>query len=256
MRLIGVVHMVAVHALLLGIALLEELGGDLREHSVGQDVLFLNRPLCSLSLQLVHLGSEGVSKAAGDGLLVAQDLLGELGLDGSGSLAVIAMDQALELLGDHLVALAQDDVEHSLRANDLAGGGDQRRIACVLTNAGDLSQHFVQLVFLAGILQLLEHVGEHAARHLIQQGVGVHAQRLGADLAVGDVLLAQLCKVCTHDVQLLEVEAGVVIGAYSSICVTGPLWYYFKTGFGKKKDAANGKNNKKAVEKKKTAKAQ
>ena len=50
--------------------------------------------------------------------------------------------------------------------------------------------------------------------------------------------------------------AGVVIGAYSSICVTGPLWYYFKTGFGKKKDAANGKNNKKAVEKKKTAKAQ
>ena len=48
--------------------------------------------------------------------------------------------------------------------------------------------------------------------------------------------------------------AGVVIGAYSSICVTGPLWYYFKTGFGKKKDdAANGK---KAVEKKKTAKAQ
>ena len=51
--------------------------------------------------------------------------------------------------------------------------------------------------------------------------------------------------------------AGVVIGAYSSICVTGPLWYYFKTGFGKKKDAAaNGKNSKKAVEKKKTAKAQ
>ena len=123
------------------------------------------------------------------------------------------MDQALELLGDHLVALAQDDVEDSLGADDLAGGGDQRRIACVLTNAGDLSQHFVQLVFLAGILQLLEHVGEHAARHLIQQGVGVHAQRLGADLAVGDVLLAQLCKVCTHDVQLLEVEAGVVIGA-------------------------------------------
>jgi len=38
--------------------------------------------------------------------------------------------------------------------------------------------------------------------------------------------------------------------------ITGPLWYYFKTGFGKKKDAANGKNNKKAVEKKKTAKAQ
>ena len=74
--------MVCIHALSLGVALLEELGSDLREHGVGQDVLFLSSPLCSLSLQLVHLGSEGVSKAAGDGLLVAQDLLGELGADG------------------------------------------------------------------------------------------------------------------------------------------------------------------------------
>lgn len=27
--------------------------------------------------------------------------------------------------------------------------------------------------------------------------------------------------------------AGVVVGAYSSICITGPLWYYMKTRFGK-----------------------
>lgn len=31
--------------------------------------------------------------------------------------------------------------------------------------------------------------------------------------------------------------AGVVIGAYSSICITGPMWYFFKTRIGKKKDA-------------------
>jgi hypothetical protein len=123
------------------------------------------------------------------------------------------VDQTLELLGDHLVALAHDDVEHSLRTNDLAGGGDQRRVACILTNAGDLGQHFVQLVFLTGILQLLEHVGEHTARHLIQQGVGVHAQALGADLAVGDVLFAQLSKVSAHDVQLLQIQTGIVVGA-------------------------------------------
>ena len=123
------------------------------------------------------------------------------------------MDQALELLGDHLVALAQDDVEDSLGADDLAGGGDQRRIACVLTNAGDLSQHFVQLVFLAGILQLLEHVGEHAARHLIQQGVGINAQGLLVDLAVGNVLLAQLVEVSADNIQLVQVKTGVVVGA-------------------------------------------
>ena len=213
MRLIGVVHMVAVHALLLGIALFKELGCHLREHCVGQHILFLRCPLGSFCLQLVHLRSQSISKAAGNGLLVAQDLLGELGLDGSGSLAVITVDQTLELLGDHLVALAQDHIEHSLRTNDLAGGGDQRRIACILADAGDLCQHFVQLIFLAGILQLFEHVGEHAARHLIQQGVCIHAEALRADLAVGNVLLAQLCKVCAHNVQLLQIQTGVVIGA-------------------------------------------
>ena len=36
------------------------------------------------------------------------------------------------LYTSHLVALTKDNVEHSLRANDLAGGSDQRRIACIL----------------------------------------------------------------------------------------------------------------------------
>lgn len=31
----------------------------------------------------------------------------------------------------------------------------------------------------------------------------------------------------------LTLMAGVVIGAYSSVCITGPLWYYMKTKFGK-----------------------
>ena len=49
-RLICKICMVCIHALSLGVALLEELGSDLREHGVGQDVLFLSSPLCSLSL--------------------------------------------------------------------------------------------------------------------------------------------------------------------------------------------------------------
>lgn len=36
----------------------------------------------------------------------------------------------------------------------------------------------------------------------------------------------------------LTLMAGVVIGAYSSVCITGPLWYYMKTKLGKtEKDA-------------------
>ena len=36
----------------------------------------------------------------------------------------------------------------------------------------------------------------------------------------------------------LTLMAGVGIGAYSSVCITGPLWYYMKTKLGKtEKDA-------------------
>ena len=30
--------------------------------------------------------------------------------------------------------------------------------------------------------------------------------------------------------------AGIVCGAYSSICITGPMWYFFKKHIGKKKE--------------------
>ncbi len=90
------------------------------------------------------------------------------------------MDKALEFLRHHLVALAQDHVEHSLCAHNLAGGRNKRRIAGIPAHTGNLLQHIVEAVFLAGVLQLLEQVREHAARHLIQQRIGVHAQHLRA----------------------------------------------------------------------------
>jgi SecD/SecF fusion protein len=31
----------------------------------------------------------------------------------------------------------------------------------------------------------------------------------------------------------ITIMAGIVVGAYSSICITGPLWYHMKTRFGK-----------------------
>lgn len=51
----------------------------------------------------------------------------------------------------------------------------------------------------------------------------------------------------------LTLMCGIVCGAYSSVCVTGPLWYLFKTkggknekNSGKKKDKKNKKQTKKA----------
>ena len=52
MRLVLVVSMQSIDTLQAGIALFEELGGDLREHSVGQDVFLLDGVLGGLSLQL------------------------------------------------------------------------------------------------------------------------------------------------------------------------------------------------------------
>lgn len=46
----------------------------------------------------------------------------------------------------------------------------------------------------------------------------------------------------------LTLMAGIVCGAYSSICITGPLWYAFKTKLGK-----NDKGNKKVSKKTKNA---
>lgn len=37
----------------------------------------------------------------------------------------------------------------------------------------------------------------------------------------------------------LTLMAGVVIGAYSSVCITGPLWYYMKTKLGKTEKMLN-----------------
>ena len=46
----------------------------------------------------------------------------------------------------------------------------------------------------------------------------------------------------------LALMVGVLAGTYSSICITGPLWYYMRTKIGKKDDAQStggGKSSKK-----------
>ena len=115
------VGMSAVYAVLFVAALLEELGSYLREHCVSEHILngsVLN-VLLDLFLHCVELGLEKVGRAAGDGLLCAEDLLLELRIDCDRSLAVFALNKSLELLGNSLVALACNYVEHSLSTNDL-----------------------------------------------------------------------------------------------------------------------------------------
>lgn len=47
----------------------------------------------------------------------------------------------------------------------------------------------------------------------------------------------------------LTLMCGIVCGAYSSVCITGPLWYMFKTKLGKNEKNSSGKQKKEAGKK-------
>ena len=58
--------------------------------------------------------------------------------------------------------------------------------------------------------QLLDHVGKHAARYLIQHGTDVNTQNLGAEKAVLDALLTIRCEVIGDLLQKLLIKTGIV----------------------------------------------
>ena len=68
-------------------------------------------------------------KRQGDDLVIADALAADFLIYFTGQLAVLAAEQALGFLRNHLVALTGDDVHNGLRADDLARRGDERRIA-------------------------------------------------------------------------------------------------------------------------------
>ena len=150
----------------------------------------------------------------GDHLIVANALFAHFLVHGSGQTAVFAAQQALGFLGDHLIALAAQDVHHSLSANDLAGGRYQRRIAKVLAHARYFRQHVVILIHGVSLLELPNQVGQHAARHLIQKRVrirGKHAR--GIAPALLGKLIRHLAEIRRDLGKQLQVKAGVAFGS-------------------------------------------
>ena len=72
-----------------------------------------------------------------------------------------------------LIALTGKHVLHGLRADELAGRRNERRIAHVLADARGLKQRLIEFVDLAEHFQLAQEVREHAAGDLIGQALGV-----------------------------------------------------------------------------------
>ncbi|MPM67998.1 hypothetical protein SDC9_114924 [bioreactor metagenome] len=163
--------------------------------------------------KILIFGFEQVRRTAGDHFRIANRLAAHFFVDGCGQHAVFAVQQRLGFLGENLIALAIDDVEHGLRADDLACGRDQRRIAKVFAYTRHLFENLIILVGLARFLELGDQVREHAARYLIQQCVGIHAEGLDGDRAVGNHAIRN----GAHDLRgfgkLHQIEAGVAVGS-------------------------------------------
>ncbi|CQI03663.1 Uncharacterised protein [Salmonella enterica subsp. enterica serovar Typhimurium str. DT104] len=125
-------------------------------------------------------------------------------------MAVFAFQNARRFFGNGFVALAGQDVEHRLGADNLRGGGHQRDKAEVLAHAGDFRQHLVEFVRRVLLLQLAFEVGEHSARYLGHQNTAVVALQLAFK---GVILFAHLAEVRGDIFQLQDIQPGVVFRA-------------------------------------------
>src|SRR5208337_2365984 len=184
----------------------EELGGDLGKHGVSQDILIgpvASRERERLGPQLVPLGLEQIGRPAGDRLLlgVLGGCLDDRRITRGYRLAVVAQHQVSELAGERLVG-AHEHVEHRLGADDLAGGRDQRRIACGLAYPGHLREHLLHPVAGPLLLELALHVGDHAAGNLAIEDLGLDPDDLGLESRVPGTDLGEM---------ILDLEQAVLL---------------------------------------------
>ena len=147
----------------------------------------------------------------GNRLFVAKDRLQDVRRDRLGRLAVHPLRQVLRFLGDAGVALAREDVQHRLAADDLRTRRDQRRVAEVRPHACVLRQHFAQLRFGPLFAQLANKVRDHAAGHLVLEHASVYPEHPQFELPVA---LAHLAKVVGELADLHQVEARCVLGVF------------------------------------------
>ncbi|VGP43818.1 hypothetical protein SB01124_04112 [Klebsiella quasipneumoniae subsp. quasipneumoniae] len=200
-------------------AVFEELQAGLGEQGHGEHVvdgvlrqlnILLLRLVLHIGFQLRQLRLQQVRRAAGDGFCPFQHPRLQGGVHRRRRVAVLTFQNARRFFSDGFVALAGQDVEHRLGADNLRGRGDQRDEAEVLAHAGDFRQHFIQTVGGILLLQLAFEVGEHPARDLGDQNAAVGALQLALE---GVVLLTHLAEVRRDALQLVDIQPGVILRA-------------------------------------------
>ena len=133
---------------------------------VGQGDLPLPGRLLQLRGQGLHLRRQAVGRALRQRLGAVENASLQGGVHRCRGGAVLALEHPRRLLGDGLVALSRQHVEHGLGADDLRGGGNQRDHAQVLAHLGDFLEHLVQAVERVLLAQLIFQIGQHAAGYL------------------------------------------------------------------------------------------
>ena len=113
-----------VHLGLLSLSVFEELLCYLREQGVGQHILILLFPPGALFLKLRQLRRDQVCRSAGNGSLIADDLLLHFRIKRLYSLTELTKHDLLGLLRNHLIALAGNHIHNCLCTYDLRRGSN------------------------------------------------------------------------------------------------------------------------------------
>ena len=191
-------------------ACFEEIPGNRGEEGERQLVFQRRGGLGHVLLEFFKFRFKPVGRSALHGLFVPDGPRHDFFIERPGSPTVEAEEIILGFRGDDLVPLAlftREHVEGGLRADDLAGRRDERRIAHVFADTGDFVHHFFHSV--QGVLfgQLRGEIGEHAAGNLGRQNFSVHTGEVAFKLPV---LPAHVSEMLCNGLQIFQVQSAVI----------------------------------------------
>ncbi len=131
--------------------------------------------------------SSGSSRSAGlrlNRFFVADGSRHDVVIDLARCAAIEPEEVVLRFRRDDFVALAGQHIERRLGADDLARGGDERRIAHVFSDARDFIEDFLHPI--QGVLfrQLCGQVREHTAGNLRRENFGIDPGEIAFELAI------------------------------------------------------------------------
>ena len=131
-----------------------------------------------------QLGVQAVGRSRLDRLFISNRTGHDVPINLSRRTAVKPEKVVLGLGRDDFVALARQDVEGGLGADDLARRCDQRWIAHVLAHPRHFVEHFFHTVQRVLFGQLRREIRQHAARNLRGQNLRIDSSKIAFKLAV------------------------------------------------------------------------